>query len=194
MAPEPEGSDGGASRPVPEERGSGRHLVLVGLMGAGKTTVGRRLAQRMGRPFVDTDELVETLTGRSVSEIFATDGEGAFRDLERGAVADACAAPDPIVIACGGGAVLDATNRAALRAAGFVVWLQAATERLAARVGGGDDRPLLHGGAARAQLERLAALRSDLYEAVADVVVSTDERDIEQVTDAVLREVDRCAA
>lgn len=194
MVPGPEGSGGGASRPAREQRGSRRHLVLVGLMGAGKTTVGRRLAERMDRPFVDTDELVEALTGRSVSEIFTTDGEGAFRDLERGAVADACAAPDPIVIACGGGAVLDATNRAALRAAGFVVWLQAATERLAARVGGGEDRPLLRGGAARARLERLAALRSDLYEAVADVAVPTDERDVEQVVDAVLLEVDRCAA
>ncbi|HUV10862.1 MAG TPA: shikimate kinase [Acidimicrobiia bacterium] len=173
---------------------SPQHLVLVGLMGAGKTTVGRRCAERMARPFVDTDELVEALVGRSVAEIFATDGEGTFRDLERSAVADACAAPAPVVIACGGGAVLDPVNRAALKARGFVVWLQAASDRLAARVGTGDDRPLLRGGAAREQLERLAAVRSDLYEAVADVAVTTDDRDVEQVVDAVLMEVDRCAA
>ena len=163
-------------------------------MGAGKTTVGRRCAERLERPFVDTDELVEALEGRSVSEIFAADGESAFRELERSAVADACAAPAPIVIACGGGAVLDPANRAALQTHGFVVWLQAASEHLAARVGAASDRPLLQGGVAREQLERLAALRSDLYEAVADVAVPTDERDIEQVVDAVLREVERCAA
>lgn len=163
-------------------------------MGAGKTTVGRRCAERLDRPFVDTDELVEALSGRSVSEIFAVDGEAVFRDLERDAVADACAAPTPIVLACGGGAVLDPANRTALREHGFVVWLQAESERLAARVGTGDDRPLLRGGAARQQLERLAELRSDLYQAVADVAVPTDERDIEQVVDAVLEEVERCAA
>ncbi len=175
-------------------RDAPRHLVLVGLMGAGKTTVGRRCAERLDRAFVDTDELVEALVGRPVSDIFATDGEAVFRDLERTAVADACAAPTPIVIACGGGAVLDPANRAALREHGFVVWLQAASERLAARVGAGDDRPLLRGGGTRQQLERLAMLRSDLYEGVADVAVPTDDRDIEQVVDAVLREVDRCAA
>jgi len=171
-----------------------RHLVLVGLMGAGKTTVGRRCAERLDRPFVDTDELVAAVVRRSVAEVFATDGEAAFRALERGAVADACAAPTPIVIACGGGAVLDPENRATLRAHGFVVWLQAASDALAERVGAGDGRPLLEGGAARPQLERLAAVRSGLYEAVADVAVPTDERDVEEVVDAVLMEVERCVA
>ncbi len=171
-----------------------RHLVLVGLMGAGKTTVGRRCAARLGRTFVDTDELVEAVVGRTVAEIFATEGETAFRALEHTAVEDACAAPEPIVIACGGGAVLDPANRAALTAHGFVVWLQAASDRLAARVGAGDDRPLLRGGPAEPQLERLAVLRSDLYASVADAVVTTDECDVEQVVDAVLTEVDRCVA
>lgn len=171
-----------------------RHLVLVGLMGAGKTTVGRRCAERLGRGFVDTDELVEAVTGRSVAEIFATDGEGAFRELERTAVADACASPAPVVIACGGGAVLDPGNRDALGRRGFVVWLQAGSDELADRVGAGEGRPLLRGGAARVQLERLSELRGELYAAVADVVVPTDGRDVEQVVDAVLQEVERCAA
>ena len=74
-----------------------RHLVLVGLMGAGKTTVGERCATRLQRPFVDTDDLVQTLAGRPVADIFATDGETAFRVLERQAVADACASPTPLV-------------------------------------------------------------------------------------------------
>ena len=126
---------------------SAGHLVLVGMMGAGKTTVGRRCATRLGRGFVDTDDLVESTTGMRVAEIFETQGEPAFRELERVAVADACASPEPLVIACGGGAVLDPDSRRALRDAGLVVWLRAAPEVLSGRVGqdGGATRPLLAG-------------------------------------------------
>ena len=130
---------------------SERHLVLVGMMGAGKTSVGRRCAARLERAFVDTDDLVESTTGHARSrEIFETQGEPAFRDLERVAVADACASPEPLVIACGGGAVLDADNRRALRDAGVVVWLRAAPEVLSGRVGAGAGavRPLLAGAGA----------------------------------------------
>ncbi|MBV8951679.1 MAG: shikimate kinase, partial [Actinobacteria bacterium] len=87
-------------------------------MGAGKSTVGRRCAAQLGRPFVDTDDLVETLAGMPVKDVFATQGEDAFRALERQAVADACASPVPAVIACGGGAVLDPTNRRRMQHAG----------------------------------------------------------------------------
>ena len=121
------------------------HLVLVGLMGAGKTTVGERCAQLLGRPFVDTDALVESLTGSTVAEIFECFGEARFRAEEHRAVEDACASPEPLVISCGGGAVMDPENRARLRANGFVVWLAASPEVLAARVGSGDGRPLLRG-------------------------------------------------
>jgi shikimate kinase len=168
---------------------SGQHLVLVGLMAAGKTTVGERCARRLGRPFVDTDELVEATAGMTVAEVFQLSGEGRFRALEREAVADACASPAPAVIACGGGAVLHADNRRVLRAAGFVVWLQAPPPVLSERLDGeaaGPQRPLLSGGAA-ATLERLAVVRAHAYEAVADDVVDTDGRSVDQVTDAVLR-------
>ena len=111
--------------------GARRHLVLVGLMGAGKTTVGEACAQRLGRAFVDVDQTVEAVAGRSVAEIFRTDGEAAFRDLERRAVADVAASPAPLVIACGGGAVLDTDSRRALRETGFVVWLRATPTELA---------------------------------------------------------------
>jgi shikimate kinase len=109
----------------------GAHLVLVGLMGAGKTTVGQACAARLGRAFVDTDDLVVTLAGVPFDEIWRDGGEPRFRELERAAVADACASPDPLVIACGGGAVLDPDNRARLRAAGVVVWLRAPVDVLA---------------------------------------------------------------
>jgi shikimate kinase len=169
----------------------GRHLVLVGMMGAGKTSVGRRCATRLGRPFLDTDDLVETTTGMRVAEIFESQGEKAFRDLERVAVADACASPEPLVIACGGGAVLDPDSRRLLRDAGVVVWLRAAPEVLSGRCGreGGAVRPLLAGSGstpAAATLERLAVLRADTYDAASHVVVDTDDRSVDEVAAAVV--------
>jgi len=165
--------------------GSRRHLVLVGLMGAGKTTVGAACATRLARPFVDTDDIVEATTSMSVSDVFAHQGEVAFRELERRAVADACATPTPAVIACGGGAVLDGDNRRRLHRAGFVVWLQAPPATLMGRVKAGSERPLLQ-GRGTATLERLAVVRAAAYEAAADAVVDTDGRTIPEVVDAVL--------
>jgi shikimate kinase len=163
-----------------------RHLVLVGLMGAGKTSVGSLCAQRLSRPFVDTDALVVTLAGVPFDEIFAA-GEPHFRELECRAVADACASPEAAVIACGGGAVLDAGNRRRLRAAGVVVWLRARPEELARRVGDdGGGRPLLAGGPA-ATLVRLAVARAPSYEAVADLAVDTDGRSVPEVATAVIQ-------
>jgi shikimate kinase len=162
-----------------------RHLVLVGLMGAGKTTVGRICAQRLERAFVDTDDVVAALAGMTVPEIFATFGEEHFRELERQAVADVCATPAALVVACGGGVVIDAANRKRLGDAGFVVWLRADVDVLSARCGDGEGRPLLAAGAP-ASLARLSVLRDPLYEAVADVTVGTDERAPEEVATAVL--------
>ncbi len=167
---------------------SERHLVLVGLMGAGKTTVGQRCAQLLDRPFVDTDDVVVATSGMTVTEIFERHGEARFRELERGAVADVCASPEPLVIACGGGAVLDADNRKQLHARGFVVWLQAPPSVLGARVGDGATRPLLRDGSV-ATLERLAALRAPAYEDAADVVVHTEDRTVDDVAARVIEEL-----
>jgi shikimate kinase len=162
-----------------------RHLVLVGLMGAGKTTVGRRCAQRLERDFVDTDDVVVQLAGMPVSEFFAVHGEPAFRALEAQAVADVCASPAPLVIGCGGGTVVDPENRSRIAHAGFVVWLRAPVAVLTERVGEGADRPLLAGDP-RGNLARLLSLREPAYEAVADAVVDTDGRNVDEVASAVL--------
>jgi shikimate kinase len=167
--------------PLPQAR----HLVLIGLMGAGKTTVGRRCAQRLGRPFVDTDDLVVAMTGMPFAEFFAEFGEPAFRDLERQAVADVSASPEPLVIACGGGTVIDPENRTRLRATGTVVWLQAPVPVLANRVGTGESRPLLAGDPVGA-LTRLGATREAAYEATAHARVDTGARDVDAAADAVL--------
>lgn len=162
-----------------------RHLVLIGLMGSGKSTVGERCAERLEIPFVDTDAAVEADTGRTVPELFAT-GESAFRAEERRVVAAIAARREPHVVACGGGVVLDPTNAAALRANGTVVWLRATPATLAARVGDGAGRPLLAGADVEVRLTELAAARADAYAAAADAVVDTDGRTLGDVATAVL--------
>jgi shikimate kinase len=170
-----------------------RHLVLVGLMGVGKTTVGRRCAARLGRPFVDTDDLVVAASGMDLPTLFAAEGEDGFRARERLAVADACASPEPLVLATGGGAVLDAVNRRALRETGCVVWLRAPAPVLAERVGAGVHRPLLASDPVTT-LHRLEVVRAPAYEAAAHERVDTDGRTPDEVTDAVLEVFEACAA
>jgi len=162
-----------------------RHLVLVGLMGAGKTTVGRRCAKQLDRDFVDLDDLIMTHAAMSIEDIWREGGEQRFRELEREVVADVCASPVPLVIACGGGTVVDAENRRGLREVGTIVWLRAPTAVLAARVGNDARRPLLAGDPAGA-LARLAELRADAYADAADAVVDTDDRGVNAVAAAVL--------
>jgi len=162
-----------------------QHLVLVGLMGAGKTTVGRQCAARLGRSFVDLDELIVTRAAMPFEDLWRECGEERFRELEREVVVDVCATPEPLVIACGGGTVVDADNRRRLRDAGTVVWLRAPTAVLVARVGDDPGRPLLAGDPAGV-LARLSVARADAYRAAADAVVDTDHRDVGDVTDAVL--------
>jgi len=169
--------------------GDGRpaRLLLVGMMGAGKSTVGQLLADRLGWGYVDSDEDVVRRTGRTVAEIFATDGEPAFRTEESVALRDGLTQRGPVVVSVAGGAVLDPSNRALLADAGTVVWLRARPDTLAARVGDGHDRPLL-GDDPLAALERLAAAREPLYAGLADVTVDVDDRTPAEVADQVLRE------
>jgi shikimate kinase len=165
-----------------------RHLVLVGLMGAGKTTVGQRCAQVLDRPFVDTDELVVAQAGVPFDDIWAAEGESGFRARERAAVADAAASPTPLVISCGGGAVLEAENRRTLRSHGVVVWLVASSTELASRLVHDDSRPLLAGSDKTATLERLGALREPAYDAAAHIRVDTDGRTPDEVAATVMEE------
>lgn len=154
------------------ERRGARHVVLVGLMGSGKSTVGRKVAARLERPFVDTDEELAARTGRSVRDWFTEAGEEGFRDAEAALLTDLLAARQPTVIAAGGGVVVRAENRAALGAA-LVVWLDADPTFLASRVSRRDHRPLIDDDP-EGTLARLHADRSDWYREVADEVVAVD--------------------
>ena len=167
-----------------------RHIVLVGMMGSGKTAVGRRVAERLGRPFVDTDKLVEERAGKTVPEIFADDGEPAFRALEAEVVGAALDSDIWAVIAFGGGAVLDPANRELAREAGLVIWLQAPVTELARRVtaGRGALRPLLaESESPETALEDIARAREEAYRAAAHVVIDTSGRSPGQVASAVMR-------
>src|SRR5262245_4174665 len=130
-----------------------RHVVLVGLMGTGKSTVGRRLARDLDRPFADLDEQIELAEGVTVARLFRERGEAAFRAVESAQLAGLVARPAPLVIAAGGGVVVSDANRRLL-APTFVVWLQASPRFLAARTDP-THRPLLAGGNAQSRLARL---------------------------------------
>ena len=162
---------------------SGPVAVLVGAPGAGKTTVGRLLAERLGVTFRDTDEDVEAAAGMPVSDIFIESGEEAFRELERAAVGRALAEHDG-VLALGGGAVLDAGTRELLRDQP-VVHLVVSSPAAVKRVGLARDRPLLV-GAPRAQLAALLKARTPLYEEVARITATTEDKTPAEVADAVL--------
>src|SRR5580658_5458706 len=139
--------------------------VLVGFMGAGKTTVGRIVAERLGQPFVDSDVLIEQRLGRSIRDIFAVEGETYFRELEHATVAELVRGGDT-VIALGGGAVEDPRTRAVLRNA-RVIYLRVGYEEAMSRVKGDEYRPLLH----RADLSDVYQRRLSVYEDLAACIV-----------------------
>jgi len=159
-------------------------VVLIGLMGAGKTTVGRRLAASMNRPFADADHEIECAAGRSVSEIFEDFGESAFRDGERRVIARLLDEP-PMVLALGGGAFVDPETRALIGQKAISVWLQADVETLATRVARRDTRPLLREGNPTEILERLLETRQPAY-AQADIHIDASAGTHQATADAIL--------
>jgi shikimate kinase / 3-dehydroquinate synthase len=158
-------------------------VVLVGLMGAGKTTVGRRLAARLGLPFMDADAEIERAAGISVSEIFARYGEDEFRRGERRVIRRLLSGP-PVVLATGGGAFMDADTRATVRRHAVSIWLRCPLSVLVRRVSGRTHRPLLAEGRPRDILAALMERRHPFY-AEADVIVDCDDDGIDHTADAV---------
>jgi shikimate kinase len=167
----------------------GRTLVLVGLMGAGKTSIGKRVAQRLGVPFTDADSEIEAAANMTIAEIFARDGEAAFRAGERRVIARLLDGPIH-VLATGGGAFMDPATRARIGQRALSVWLRADIEVLLARVAKRRHRPLLNQGDPREVLERLIAVRHPVY-AEADLTVDSLAAPAEAMVERVL---DRLAA
>lgn len=151
-----------------------RNIVLVGPMGSGKSAIGRLLATRLARAFVDLDDSIEAQAGKVINAIFADEGEAGFRVRECRALAEALMTPAQ-VIATGGGAALDAGNRAAMRRAGTVVYLRVDPQEQLRRVAGDSARPLLDAADRGQRLADLQAQREPLYLELADVVFDTSE-------------------
>lgn len=161
-----------------------RSLVLVGLMGAGKTTVGQRLAHRLGLPFIDADAEIEKAAGCPIEDIFQIHGEAAFRDGERRVIARLLEGPVH-VLATGGGAFMDPDTRARVRARGISIWLRADLDLLLKRVRKRNGRPLLRQGDPRAVMERLMRERTPIY-AEADLVIDSGDVPHEMVVQAIV--------
>lgn len=161
-----------------------RTIALVGLMGAGKSSIGRRLAQRLKVPFTDADSEIEVAAGATIEEIFERHGEAAFREGERRVIARLLEGPVQ-VLATGGGAFMDPTTRALLRQRAISVWLRADLDLLLSRVTRRNNRPLLKAGEPRAVLERLIAERYPVY-AEADITVETVEGPPDATLDRVI--------
>jgi shikimate kinase len=162
-----------------------QNLFLVGPMGAGKSAVGRQLARLLHLDFVDSDEEVESRTGVDIPFIFEKEGEAGFRRREA-TVIDDLSQQEGIVLATGGGAIMDPQNRNHLGARGFVVYLRTSVDQQLSRTRKGRERPLLRNDDPRAVLEALMATREPLYREIADLTVDTDSRKVRDVVNEII--------
>ncbi|MDQ6958003.1 MAG: shikimate kinase [Mariprofundaceae bacterium] len=151
------------------------HVFLTGPMGAGKSTIGIPLSERLERTFYDMDQMIVEKTGRSIPEIFADDGECNFRALEGQMLADLCAGKEPAVIATGGGVVLSVPNCKRITSSGTAIWLDAPPEVAAERISGDANRPLLLGVDTLQKARELDYTRRPLYASIAAHTVRTDQ-------------------
>jgi len=163
------------------------NIFLIGPMGSGKTTVGRALARRLDKAFFDSDQVIEERTGVCVAVIFEIEGEQGFRRREKTVINDLTLKKD-IVLATGGGSILDAENRGHLLSRGFVVYLKAPMDQLFERSNRDRNRPLLQTEHPRQTLEALVRKREPIYRDAADLIINTDDRAVKQVVD----EIHRC--
>ncbi len=165
------------------------NIALIGFMGAGKSEVGKALAQRLGRKFIDLDFLIEKRAGKSISRIFLEDGEAAFRELEV-EVTKEISQVDNSVIACGGGIILNQVNIDRLRRKAVIVYLSADPSLLLKRVQGSEDlRPLLKGEDKERRVRELLSFREPLYKRAADIEVDTSKLDVEAVVERIISEL-----
>jgi len=164
-----------------------RHIVLIGLMGAGKTSIGRLMAKRLKTTFTDADTEIEKAAGLTISEIFRIHGEQAFRDGERRIIARLLNAPAG-VLATGGGAFMDAGTRQLIRERGISIWLRADVGTLYRRTRQRTGRPLLNNQDPLGTLERLAQMRYPIY-AEADITIDTGAEKPRETTDRIIKEL-----
>jgi 3-dehydroquinate synthase len=173
---------------IPAIKRSSGNIVLIGMMGSGKTTVGRLLAKQLGKTFIDSDEEILKRTGVTIQHIFDVEGEAGFRQREAGIVQELLQRND-IVLATGGGAVLDAHNRSMMRENGTVVYLKSGVHDLWQRTRHDRNRPLLQTGDPRAKLQELFEQRNPLYTETADIVMHTGKQNVTVLLAALQRKL-----
>ena len=160
---------------------SRNNLVFIGFMGCGKTTLGKWISQNVGMAFYDTDEYLESKQNREINEIFATDGEKYFRDLETETIKEMNEKFSDSVISVGGGLPLRKENRELLKNLGIVIYLRATEATLAKRLAYDTKRPLLAGSDIRIKIHDLMMQRESIYEDIAQIIVDTDDKTYEQI-------------
>jgi len=165
-----------------------KNIFLVGPMGAGKSAVGRQLARTLHLSFMDSDDEIESRTGVDIPFIFEKEGEPGFRKREVAAIDDLTKI-DGVVLATGGGAIVDSESRSRLGGRGFVVYLYTSVDQQVARTSKGRERPMLENGDRRKILEGLLAERDPLYREIADLVVDTDGRKVHSVASEIIGKV-----
>jgi shikimate kinase len=163
-----------------------QNIILVGPMGAGKTTIGKQLARQLGRKFYDSDHVIEERTGANIPLIFELEGEEGFRQREKTIIAELTRKQN-IVLSTGGGAILDPENRNQLSCQGFVIYLSAPLEQLIHRTSKDRHRPLLQTADPRKKLAELLAIRDPLYRQVADEILETDSSPVHSVVKRLVR-------
>lgn len=165
------------------------NIFLVGLMGSGKTTIGRALAKRLGLRFVDADHEIEARTGATIPLIFEIEGEASFRQREADVIRD-LTGQQGIVLATGGGAILNEQSRRFLRERGTVIYLRASVSSLVQRTSHDRNRPLLQTGDPKAKFETLARERGPLYEQVAHIIIETGRPNVQAIVQTILSQLE----
>lgn len=168
-----------------------QNLILIGFMGAGKTSVGEQLAAHRHRTLIDTDRMIEDITGRTVAEIFQQQGEAAFRRLEGMVLKELAAKAQGEIVSVGGGLPLWEDNKQLLKALGKVIYLRVRPETVIRRLQGDRTRPLLQGNDVEEKVERLMTFRGPVYESLADCVIDADEKTVMQIGQQIEREMKR---
>lgn len=171
-----------------------KNIILIGFMGVGKTTVGKQLAREFGMTFVDTDERIEAEQGRTIPEIFQSEGESYFRDLETKLLKDMQEDTKDSVISVGGGLPVRPENRALLRKLGCVIYLSAEKETILGRVKNDGSRPMLQGEDLEARVTRLMREREAYYQEAAHLEIWTDRRSVRQVIHVIRKQTEKLAA
>lgn len=167
------------------------NIILTGFMGCGKTTVGIRLSYRLRRAMEDTDKLIEKEEGRTISEIFKTDGEAFFRDLETECLKKLILTAKNMILSVGGGLPAREENRALLKELGTVVYLRASAETIYERTKHDTSRPLLQGDDPQGKIRTLLAAREAIYESGADVIIDVDGKDFDTILEEIVEATEK---